>query len=93
MTKIDMLEKVIKYAEKNGYKSNYKFYCGNLKSYIKEIKSSNIYYALLFDHNFAKAFFLSWLYQGNPDDWKWYLQQAIISDDPLRYYYDFVKEK
>ena len=44
-------------------------------------------YSILFSHDFAKAFFGEehWLYGKRP--WQYHLQQAVVSDDPIEYYY------
>jgi hypothetical protein len=51
---------------------------------------------LLFNKEFARCVF------GDPvsgdhgryiSGWQYHLQQAVINDNPLKYYYDYVKEK
>ena len=66
-----------------------------------------VWQTVLFSHDFAKAVFgeekvtytLKYRivgerrlpYQTNIEAWKYHLQACVISDDPVEYYYSFVK--
>ncbi len=64
------------------------------------------YYQILFNHDFAKAFFGEENYNGEEytmfdhnhrfigyigrdiKEWQYHLQQAVLSEDPITYYYE-----
>ena len=60
--------------------------------FMYDLQMEDITHRVLFDHKFAKAF-----WKGEPTiatreftalpAWQYHLQQAVISDDPLEYYW------
>ena len=92
MNKGKKLKKVIKYAVDNGYKGNY---ITTFKDGLQVIHCDPV--ELLFSHDFAKAVFGEHkLKRGIPDyykgwaNWAYHLQQAVISEDPIEYYWDYI---
>ena len=51
---------------------------------------------ILFSHDFAKAVFgeqITLNKMSRMPDWKFHLQQAVTSKDPIEYYYKFVRKQ
>lgn len=49
---------------------------------------------VLFDKSFAKCVFGDTKFIGDDmDSWKYHLQQAVVSESPILYYYNFVTER
>lgn len=81
-------------------------YLDEEKKCIKEFFYTGGIYSILFSHSFAKAVFGEEGVKDWPCDykvfdeekckipaWQYHLQQAVISDNPILYYYNFVTER
>ena len=58
---------------------------------IDAITGKNKHYALLFDKSFAKAIWGEKFDESKPyflREWQYHLQQAVISENPIDYYYE-----
>jgi len=75
------LHQAIERAERTGWKAQLDVNRDNPQAYAYWLKFSvysRSYYALIFDHSFARAFFAN-------RDWQAFLQDMVIQDEPLRY--------
>ena len=106
MNQADMLKKVIEYAVERGYPDRHydKLTSGEFGAIFHSMEDC---FPILFSHDFAKAVFGFDTESGtakiNPetelDQWgkltKWarHLQQAVISEDPIQYYFDHINSK
>ena len=102
MTNQQKLTKVIEYAIENGYKLNYiwtgkKDRKNELSAMCEGFIEMGMVSILLFSHKFAKTVFGEEPACGNPNckdcpgTWTHRISDAVISKDPLDYYYQFVK--
>ena len=90
-TKQEMLKIIIEKAIKNGYKPMENWEDFDKHSQKNWIKNNSLlvvhrvyskeWLLLLFDHKFAEAYFRS-------GEWQFNLQQAVISEDPIKHYYE-----
>lgn len=94
MTELEILTKAIEKAHKNGwmwhYKENNQFdlSCEWIANY--QMVSKNGAYAMIYDHDFAKAF---WGEEETPINWKsgknkmWQiqLQKMVLMEEPIKY--------
>ncbi len=97
MTNEQILKKAIEKASKNE-KTLIDFFAGDF--HIKSFLESDCYYAIIFEHRFAKAFWgvnpikpignyskkKKWL-QAN---WETHLQQMVLEKEPLKYLEKFL---
>lgn len=90
MTNQQILEKAIQKAVDNGYVSNY------IKPRVEELIDSSLHYAVIFNHDFAKALWPDSYHKGSvvyglpplENDviaWQYHLQHMVIADDPIKY--------
>lgn len=90
MTKQEKLIKLISLAVENGFELKDKDYVYLPKLYIKGLV--RVPHGLLFSHDFAKAIWPGEIVgRGGHSDgewWAYHLQQAVISKDPLQYYWE-----
>lgn len=49
-------------------------------------------YRILFDHNFAKAFWGEGVATPSERQWQHHLQKMVLENDPIEYAYKFVDE-
>ena len=86
MTNEQILNKVIEKAKENGYEFEYN---------IKSSQYNFYYYAYIFSHDFAKAFWgekdrtpiiagRRLLKEAYPE-WQYHLQQMVLEEEPLKY--------
>ncbi len=94
MTDLEILTKAIQKAQKNGYRYILSYDDENGKYYAKMLDLKK-YYAIIFDHNFAIAFFGQAIREGHCfinkqyvdrlENWQWHLQQLSTVKEPLQY--------
>lgn len=54
------------------------------------------YYALIFSHSFAKAFWgeeTITYFEDSPKCWQYHLQQMVLEEEPLKYIEKFLEEE
>lgn len=101
-TKEEKLKEIIEYGVERGW-DGWKSYTPAFISGDKKRKEKVLNTimmsrkeAILFSHSFAKAFWKDeeFVIKNNPlgKPWQYHLQQAVISDDPVDYYYKYIKE-
>ena len=91
MTNEDKLKKVIERAEANGYCLD-----GLIEMALEDVDWNethptypSILPNILFDHSFARAFWGEQnISRGLGAKWQFHLQQAVISESPLDYYFN-----
>ena len=91
---MNKLKKIIKYAVERGWKGYWEDLPeAGIPCESHSVESSETcIYTLLFNHDFAKAVFgekgvAAWI------AWKWHLREAVISKDPIDYYYKYISDK
>lgn len=89
MTNEEILQKAIGKAQDYGFDSN-------LKLYPEDLIREDHYQAIIFSHDFAKAF---WgdiaIPEGNRGQllaWQYHLQQMVLEEDPIKYLEQFLDE-
>ncbi len=99
MSKEEIFLKAYQIAEKNGYMPPIDFQVeGGIRGYKFDMSTFIQWFPrIIFSHEFAKAFFgekqcLGSL-QANLVNWKYQLQQMVISDDPLKYLAQFLPKE
>ena len=98
MTNEQILKKAIEKANKNGWDFDY------LDSQLFDLIDKEEYYRIIFNHNFAKAFWgIEWkdgdnvetpmseiLAQENIKKWQYHLRQMVLESNPLSYLAKFL---
>lgn len=92
MTDLQILTQAIQKAKKNGYRYTLEYDDENGKYYAKMLDLKK-YYAIIFDHNFAKAFFGNGTYRTTSDvsktddawAYQYHLSQMAKCKEPLQY--------
>jgi len=96
MTDKEILQKAIEKAEKNGYKL-FSFQFVNSKEYI--LLQNNMYYAIIFSHDFAKAFWgksykdvkCNHDNEDSAEDWwEYHIRKMALEPEPLKYIEKFL---
>ena len=81
MTNEEILKKSIEKAVKNG------FICieNTPPIHISKLINNNLYYSVIFNHDFAKAFFKN-------EEWNfiYYLKEMVLTKEPLKYLEKFL---
>ena len=108
MTNKQILKKVTEKAVKNGYKKTYirDWFAKNFGKG-EDFKYQYLYYAIIFSHDFAKAFWGEGIVKtDNIKDlfneekviaimtmisWQYHLQQMVLEKEPLKYLEQFLK--
>lgn len=97
MTKSKKLKKIIEYAVENGWK-----YSFNEEEIEKLIRGHD---AVIWRHDFAKAVFGKeyktehfvetpyYKHEYASPAWMYHLKQVVISEDPIDYYYQYIKKQ
>ena len=99
MTNKEKLKAVIEYAESRGYEKSYQ-----LPIYPRWTLLSHDFAKAVFgeevEHDFVddkciNCELIHGLWGGSlcKDGWQYYLQQAVISKDPIDYYYQFITKE
>ena len=105
--KEEILKKVITKAEENGFKNNLGnpdwTYSDKNLGYFANLLEEHIYEAIIFSHDFAKAF---WGEEQTPAEaysseqcsylmpaWQYHLQQMVLEENALEYLAKFLKGK
>ena len=79
MKKSKQLKKVIEYAVERGWEP------GSMVV-VNMVVEQGLHRYIISMQSFAKAVF-------GLDKWQYHLQQAVISEDPRQYYFDYINEK
>lgn len=94
MTNQEILKKAIEKAKSNGFElDKHKHFCEIGRDiFTGEVQSLNAYQSIIFDHDFAKAF---WKQQGLPTEageyeWELRLQDMVLEQDPIKYLEKFI---
>ena len=93
MTDNEILGKAIEKALSNNWDvmlpliPTYALELANPDKVVQAIKSKRSVNDIIFDHSFAKAFFPKEDEHSfhKDDTWKYYLQQMVLEEDPLKY--------
>lgn len=89
MNRGQILEKIIKRAIERGFSGVFPFISN------ESAANSNVHFRLIFDQDFAKAFFgdeaVDNDHGGQYPMWQAALKQAVTSRDPLLYYAEFLE--
>lgn len=94
MSKEEILRKAIEKAQSNGW-------CEGMSSIILSTDTIqlDVYYTIIFNHKFARAFWGERKSDGNPEwtipivyneGWQYHLTQMVLEEDPLTYLAKFL---
>lgn len=88
MTEFEIFKKSVYKAFNNGYLGS----SINLKEVNWYRIGHNEIMAIIFSHDFAKAFWSEERMENLPhfDKWAWHLQQMVLEEHPLKYLEDFL---
>ena len=96
MTNEEIIKKAIEKAEENGFKTNWhRDSIWTQDEVYGQIHShNNGLHALIFSHDFAKAFWGDWntkfFKSFNKPHWQYRLQQMVLKKDPIKYLKQFL---
>lgn len=95
----EILEKALERAVKNGYAKEQidSFWIVLSRHTFDSEMRSILIKALLFDHDFCRAFFGEDMYYDDAGydmiRWQYYLQKMVLEEEPLKYIERFLGEK
>ena len=84
MTDKEILIKAMAIAKRNGYDIGDDFFT-EIPTEFYLLNGMDLYYSLIFDHGFAKAFW--------EDDWVYHLQEMVLETRPIDYIYKFIPDE
>lgn len=92
MTDEEILRKAIEKAVKNGYVTILPGF--PYKNYPCFPNKENEHFSIIFEHEFAKAFWgektAAWRALEAPLAWQYHLQQMVLEEEPLKYLEKFL---